>query len=270
MSRLKIRPIRGDEWHTFHQVDIGIFDSHDQISEEFFRARVQKPGFFVMETTEGKVIGYLILGQFTDEIAHLGRIGVARPKQSQGFGSKLMKYALDWFTKQEGVNEVQLYTQTDNHHAQGLYTKFGFKVIGHTWHFFVPFNTLNTTGKFTINRLKPDEHQKISKLFPQSLPLGAIQRFLEREQDLYTLKDAMNQICGATRFTPSFPGCFPFELLDLSAFDDYVLAFQPLCEPPSEILRITFHENEELAKLCETRGYYLHHKLFRMQLILKK
>jgi predicted GNAT family N-acyltransferase len=262
--------MRKDEWDILYQLDTEIFDPHDHLTKEFFDKRVNMPGFFAMETNTGNLVGYLVLGQFTDEIAHLGRIGVKKSEQSQGFGSQLIEYAINWFSKQEGVTEVQLFTQVDNHHAQGLYRKSGFKVIGQTWHFFVPFDTLNPTGQFSLHKLQSDEQQVVATLFPQGLPVGAIQRFVKREHALYTLKDDSNNIIGATRFTPSFPGCFPFELLELSAFDDYVLAFKPLCNPPSEVLRVTFHENERLAALCEARGYQLHHKLFRMQLILEK
>lgn len=265
-----IRPMRRDEWETFHQVDAEIFHKDDQIDEESFLKRVQKPGFLAMETKTGSLAGYLILGQFTDEIGHLGRIGVHKALQSQSFGSSLMTYALNWFQQKEHVKEVQLYTQIDNIHAQALYKKFGFKVIGQTWHYFIPFASLKPTGNFSLQIAQPPEYPQIADLYPHALPLGAIHRFLERKQFIYTLKDHSNKIVGACRFSPRFPGCFPFELDDLSGFDDYILGFQPLCEPPSDFLRITFHENEPLVLLCETRRYRLHHTLFRMQYLLKK
>ena len=235
--------MRRDDWNIFHRLDIELFDAHDRITEDFFQKRVQKPGFFALETQQGGLVGYLVLGRFTDNIAHLGRIGVQKSKQNKGFGSQLMDYALNWFKNEKDVTEVQLYTQVDNLHAQGLYKKFGFTVIGQTWHYFVSFKTLRPSGQFMLHALQPDEHQQVADLFPTALPIGAIQQFLERKQDLYTLKDSSNRIIGATRFTPSFPGCFPFELLNISAFDDYVQEFQPLCDPPSEVIRITFHEN---------------------------
>jgi ribosomal protein S18 acetylase RimI-like enzyme len=267
---VKIRPMRNDEWAMFHQIDCEIFEKEDQLQKEFFQERVKEPGFLALETKQEALIGYLVLGQFTEEIAHLGRIGVQKAEQSHGYGSTLMEYAIDWFMKRKGVNEIQLYTQVDNVHAQGLYKKYGFKVIGQTWHYFIPFDILHATGEYLIQIAQPEEYKTIADLFPSSLPTGAIRRFIEREQYIHTLKDHFGHILGASRFTPNFPGCFPFELLTLSAFDDYILAFQPLCDPPSEILRITFHNNKQLAILCETRGYHLHHKLFRMQLHLKK
>jgi len=269
-EHLQIRPMQNDEWIMFRQLDCAIFEEDDQVREEYFHQRVQKPGFFAMKSEEGHLIGYLILGRFSDEIAHLGRIGIQKPMQSQGLGSQLMEYALDWFRKQEGIRVVRLYTQIDNLHAQGLYKKFGFKVSGHTWHYFVPFRSLQTSGDYSLHEAQPNEFQTIANLFPASLPLQAIQNYIKGEQLIYILKDSSNCIVGACRFTPSFPGCFPFELIDVSCFDDFVHAFQPLCDPPSDLLRITFHENQNLASLCETRGYHLHHKLFQMQLILSK
>ncbi len=267
---LKIRPMRSKDWKTFHQLDKEIFDQKDQIAKEFFKKRIKTPGFFAMETQQGDLIGYLVLGRFTNEIAHLGRIGIRKSEQGKGLGSRLMQHALNWFQKEKGVSQVQLYTQVDNLHAQGLYKKFGFNIIGQTWHYFIPFKTLTASGHYSVHLIKLAEHQMVANLFPNSLPIGAIKRFREKGQDVYTLKDSSGRIVGATRFTPSFPGCFPFELHPLSGFDDYVLAFQPLCDPPSKVLRITFHENKHLAALCESRGYQLHHKLFRMQLLLQK
>ncbi|MFX1405000.1 MAG: GNAT family N-acetyltransferase [Promethearchaeota archaeon] len=267
---LEIHPMLSDEWVKFNQLDRAIFEENDQVREEYFHQRVQKPGFFAMNSQDGHLLGYLVLGRFSDKIAHLGRIGVQKSMQSQGLGAKLMEYALDWFRKQEGVKVVRLYTQVDNLHAQELYKKFGFKVSGHTWHYFVPFTSLQALGGYSLLEAQPNEFQTIAELFPASLPLEAIQNFIKGEQLIYALKDSSNSIVGACRFTPSFPGCFPFELTTLSSFDDFVLAFQPLCNPPSDFLRITFHENQKLATLCETRGYHLHHKLYQMQLILSK
>ena len=77
-NKPKIRPMRKDDWDIFQQLDTEIFDPHDHFSEEFFDKRVTLPGFFVMEKKPGNLIGYLILGKLTDEIAHLGRIGVKK------------------------------------------------------------------------------------------------------------------------------------------------------------------------------------------------
>jgi RimJ/RimL family protein N-acetyltransferase len=262
--------MQSNEWSIFHKLDSVIFEKEDQLRKDFFHQRVQTPGFFAMITKNGRLVGYLVLGRFTDEIAHLGRIGIRKSMQNQGFGSQLMEYALDWFRKQQGVKVVRLYTQVDNLPAQGLYRKFGFKVSGRTWHYFVPFKSLRASGTYSLQQAQPKECQGIADRFPESLPMEAIQNYLKRKQPVYVLKDSSDRIVGASRFTPNFPGCFPFEITELSSFDDFVLAFEPLCDPPSDILRITFHENETLATFCETRGYHLHHKLYQMQLFLSE
>jgi GNAT superfamily N-acetyltransferase len=262
--------MRRDEWETFQKLDTEIFEVEDHLREEFFLQRVQMPGFFALEGSSGDQIGYLILGHFSDEIGHLGRIGIKQSMQNQGLGSYLMEYAINWFQQKKGVRKIQLYTQVDNLHAQGLYKKFGFHVIGQTWHYFVPFVSLNPKDHFSLHLAQPDEFPLIANLYPTALPLAALHRYYERNHPIYTLKAASKIIVGATRFTPSFPGCFPFELTKIAGFDDFVFGFQALCDPPSDILRITFHENEQLAQLCGTRDYKLHHKLFRMQRILQK
>ncbi len=260
-SHYKIRAIREDEWEDLHNLDSEIFLKDDQLDERYFYQRVNRPGFFVLISKTGLFLGYLVLGYYGADIGNLNRIGVRKSHQRKGFGTILMKFAFDWFRKQKDIKRVQLYTQVDNFQAQGLYTKFGFNIVGHAWHFLVPFRSLHPSGKYTLSLIQQKEIEHVAGLFPNSLPSLLIKQYLETKQLVFTLKDQNGYVVGATRFSPTFPGCSPFELQQLESFDDFVIAFQKKCEPKSEKLHVTFIGNDKLAKLCEKRQYHLHHKL---------
>jgi ribosomal protein S18 acetylase RimI-like enzyme len=263
-STYKIRPVRENDWQDLQKLDSELFLKYDQIDERYFNQHVKRPGFFVLTSKAGFFLGYLVLRHDGSDIGNLSRIGVRKSHQSRGFGSILMEFAIDWFRKQKGIKIVQLYTQVDNFHAQGLYQKFGFRIVNYAWHYLVPFSSLHPRGKYSVSPIQQEEIKHVARLFPTSLPPLLIQQFLETKQPVFTQKDQNGHIVGATRFTPTYPGCSPFELHSLDSFDDFVIAFQERCEPKSEELHVTFVGNEKLAKLCEKREYHLHHKLHIM------
>jgi hypothetical protein len=189
--------------------------------------------------------------------------------QNKGLGTKLMEAALDWFKKEE-MHQAILYTQDHNIVAQHLYKNFGFSITGTTWHYFVPYSTINPTGLYACDKIKNEEIELVSKQYNDSLPASKIERLLESDSNLVLiLKDDQNQICGACRFSPLFPGCFPFEIDGTEYFDDFVFGIQKYSLPDYDYVRLTFIDNPELAALCDSRDYKLHHKLFQMTLNLK-
>lgn len=263
-----IRPVEKEDWEAYHQFDEGIFPE-DAMRLESFERRAGLGGFFIVESSDGKIIGQLALGKFTETAAHLGRIGVAKSMQNKGLGTMLMEAALDWFKKEE-VHQAILYTQDHNTVAQHLYKKFGFTVTGTTWHYFVPFSTINPTGLYTCDKIRDEEIELVSEKYSDSLPVSKIERLLESNGALVlVLKDDQNQIGGACRFGPSFPGCFPFEVDRTEYLDDFVFGIQKHSLAEYDYVRLTFVDNPDLADLCESRGYKLHHRLFQMTLNLE-
>jgi GNAT superfamily N-acetyltransferase len=263
---VKVRLMADEDWKQLHKMDLEIFPD-DVLDEEWFKKRVQKDGCFVLDL-EGCISGYLVVARYGMDEGHLGRIGVAKMSQGKGYGSVLMQYALDWFRNQEGIRSVHLYTQDFNSVAQELYKKFGFRRSGTTWHFFVPYKTLKPTREYTCQGIEEDEIESAGRRFP-SLPAEQIKRFLTHEEfRVLTLKDRNGSIVGVCRFTPSFPGCMPFEIADTSYFDDFAAGVRRFGLPEYDYVRITFTNMPELARLCEKRGYHLHHRLYKMTLIL--
>jgi hypothetical protein len=180
----------------------------------------------------------------------------------------LMDYALDWFRKQESIKTVQL--QADlNEVALGLYEKYGFKKVGTTWHYFVPYDSIKPKQKYSCHEIQEDEIESVSKQYP-SLPREIIRRFLASEEyHVLTLKDKSGRIEGVCRFTPGFPGCFPFEITSVECFDDFIAGLIKFKLPEHDYCRVTYTNIPKLAELCEKRKYRLHHKLHKMTLQLK-
>ena len=181
-----------------------------------------------------------------------------------------MESAVDWFKKENAPRAI-LYTQDYNTVAQHLYKKFGFSVTGTTWHYFVPFSTINPTGLYSCQRINDDEIDIVGTRYNESFPASQIRRFLESDENIVLiLKDENGQLQGACRFSPLFPGCFPFEIESPECLDDFVFGIQKLSLPENDYVRLTFTDNPELAALCDSRGYRLHHRLYKMTLNLEE
>ncbi|MGY5871842.1 MAG: GNAT family N-acetyltransferase [Candidatus Thorarchaeota archaeon] len=257
--------MKEEDWDEFHKMDIEIFPD-DVMREESFRKSVEGKGCFAL-TLDRQIIGNLIVTRFGKDAGYLNRIGVAKEHRGKGFSSKLMEYALNWFHKQSGISTVQLYADL-NEAAQGLYRKHGFTKVGATWHYFVPYNSIRPKMKFTCREIQEDEIELVGSKFP-SIPPELIRRYLtSNEHHVLTLKDKSGNIQGVCRFTPSFPGCMPFEITSVECFDDFIAGLMEFKHPEHDYCRVTYTDIPKLAELCENRGYQMHHKLYKMLLNL--
>ena len=262
----EFRKMTKEDWRAFHDFDLLSFPD-DAMSEEFFLKRLERDGFFSLDLN-GEMVGQLVVAPFGENEGHLGRVAIAPNHQGKGYGKVLLRKAMDWF-KTENLTKVHLNTQDHNQVAQGLYRQFGFERSGTTWHYFVPIETLNPKHEYTCQRILPEEIEQVGKKY-SSLPAIQIKRLLEfPENPVLTLKDKEGGIKGVCRFTPSFPGCFPFEIDDIEAVDDFLIGLSPYALPSFEYYRITFYDNEMLAQLFLERGYRLHHRLYKMTAVIK-
>ncbi len=259
----KIRPMREDDWTEFEKIDAELFPD-DIIEQESFIRIVEKGSFFAIES-EGKIIGMLAVSRFGEDAGHLGRIGVSSSLQNRGLGARLMKHAIEWF-RNEKIGNAILYTQDHNKHAQHLYKKFGFERVGITWHYFVPFKTITPTENHVCELIQEDEIETVGQKYHDYLPAAQIRRFLESENHhVFVLKNREGAIVGACRFTPSFPGCMPFRIESIDSLDDFLSGLKGHSLPEFDYIRLTFTDDEDLAELCDERGYKLHHRLYRMR-----
>ena len=75
---------------------------------------------------DGEVMGFLIFSYILD-LVEIFTIAVAKEARSQGIGSRLLDFLMDW-TFDRDVAEIWLEVSTKNDHAISLYKKYGFKI----------------------------------------------------------------------------------------------------------------------------------------------
>lgn len=261
--------MRNKDWTNFNKLDAEIFPE-DRVEETDFLRMLNSRRMFALESGSNQLIGYLYVAPFGDDAGIIGRIGVTKSLQKKGHCSTLIRYAIDWFLEQEGIRKVILYTQDFNINAHHLYRKFGFRTVGTTWHYFVPFNTIQPQGRYTFHEINIKEIDSVSRFYPETMPASQIQRWLENNLFVFTLKTTTEKIIGACRFTLDFPGASPFNLEIVKAFDDFIEGIRAYSLHSFDYVRITFTDNQELVKLMEHRKYKLHHRLYKMELNLAK
>jgi ribosomal-protein-alanine N-acetyltransferase len=83
---------------------------------------------FVVAEKEGRTVGYQF-SYIEDGEGYVARVAVHPRSQSQHIGSRLLVEAISFFQMQ-GVRNIVLNTQNDNHRAQRLYGWFGFRLAG--------------------------------------------------------------------------------------------------------------------------------------------
>ncbi len=178
-DEIQIRPMREKDWEEFEKIDEELFPD-DRIERDRFNRIVSRGDFFALESDD-RILGMLTLARFGEFEGHLARIAVAKSMQNRGLGARLMEYALEWFRK-EKITHAILYTQDHNKHAQHLYRKFGFEIVGTTWHYFVPFQTITAPGNYACDHIQEDEIEAVGQKYQAYLPAAQIRRFLESEE----------------------------------------------------------------------------------------
>ncbi|MHA2064402.1 MAG: GNAT family N-acetyltransferase [Candidatus Thorarchaeota archaeon] len=262
-NEIQIRSMRAEDWKEYEKLDEELFPD-DRVNHESFQKQFTKDGFFALDVGD-RLAGMLIVSRFGEDAGHLARIGVAKSMQNRGLGARLMEYALEWF-RNEKISNAILYTQDHNKQAQHLYKKFGFERVGTTWHYFVPFDSLIPSGNYLCANIHENEIESVGEKYHEYLPAAQIRRFLQSEDSqVLVLKSKVGDIVGACRFTPSFPGCMPFRIDNLDTLDDFISGLQALSLLEYDYIRLTFTDNEDLAAICDKRGYKQHHRLYRMR-----
>ncbi len=121
--------------HTMSQDELA--QALDSRSEAYFRSVLGTDTLLVAE--EGRqIIGFIQFGKVsyesiktTDSDIELNKIYVDKSKQGKGIGKQLMEAMLS-HDRLKDVKNIYLDVYAENEKAAGLYTKYGFEVIGKT------------------------------------------------------------------------------------------------------------------------------------------
>ncbi len=93
---------------------------------------------YLVAEDDGAVVGYAGLIAYDDE-AHVSTIGVARERQGEGIGSRLLDALLAEADRRSPV--VLLEVRADNDRAMDLYRRRGFAEIGRRRRYYQPSGT---------------------------------------------------------------------------------------------------------------------------------
>ncbi len=94
------------------------------------------PGWLMYQ--KESLIGYAVTMQILDE-AHLLTIGIAEEHQSQGWGTKLLRFLFDW-AHPLGAQSFFLEVRPSNTPALALYRRAGFETVGRRKNYYTDAN----------------------------------------------------------------------------------------------------------------------------------
>jgi len=125
-SSLDLRPYRPADREAVLELERQSFPWLWWNSREEWDAYVSLPGVdVIVGVDQERLVGYASTTVYYRD-GHLDRLAVRGADQGRGFGAALLVAALTHLDR-SGAKQVRLTTQADNHRAQALYEKFGFR-----------------------------------------------------------------------------------------------------------------------------------------------
>ena len=97
--------------------------------------RLQPDGVFVVETADGRVVGYVTTRlNATSRVGWIPNLAVDPACQGKGLGRGLLEYAVAFF-RASGMQVAKIETLEQNPIGQSLYPSLGFKEVARQIHF---------------------------------------------------------------------------------------------------------------------------------------
>ena len=261
-----IRNLEENDWEQFLVLELDTFQNDPTEKASFLRL-LKNDGFFGLFNPDNVLIGYLYCHVY-GVYAHLHRIGILSTEQGKGYGSILFEKAIQYFEERD-VPHFNLYVETHNSPAIALYEKYGLKKMFESWHFIIDLDQHKKFVKeyisdITVKNLTIADLPAVQNIF-KIVNLDELKGML---QDLgsnrFLIMFQNGNVKAVARFNKKFSGCRPFLISDITYFDTFLNELLKIREPDKEYIRITFDDNDDLAKLCKERGYKIHHHLYKM------
>ena len=136
---VELRPMAADDLAVVMVLEEDLF-APDTWTAAMYRDELRHGDtrhYLVAENSTG-VVGWAGLIAYDDE-AHVSTIGVARERQGEGIGARLLDALLAEADRRSPV--VLLEVRADNEHAIGLYRRRGFAEIGRRRRYYQPSGT---------------------------------------------------------------------------------------------------------------------------------
>jgi hypothetical protein len=252
-----------NDWEAFQELDKKCFPD-SAITKESFKeglSGITSLTLIMVQKETNEFIGYLKIAVLGFE-GHIQRIAIDPGFQGKGYGSAILLKSIEHLRK-AGCSKFFLYVLTDNEKAIILYKKNGFIIENNAWQFTVPFSSLPAKPRGMIQDIDWGEIMLLSLKFEFN-PKRIEGYFSSPKHQVIKYLIAGKEI-GFCRFTPSFPGAFPFVLRNLDYLYDFLAHLKELItEEDFSALKVTFDENKDLFEKFTEDGYEPTMELYRM------
>jgi GNAT superfamily N-acetyltransferase len=243
------------DYETFCRLNEACFP-HEPVSPHEYQAFITAAFWTV--THQDQPVGYAVLSHHQDR-AHIRRIGIHPAYRRQGLGQQLMQAMLDKAALL-GATRIDLAVQQDNPIAIQLYRNFGFQVVGESVQFSLPI----PPPAAGYDAIPVDEYPGQEELIKTQAgshapPHRWVLVFVQGDTFL-----------GFTRFSPTYPGCSPFEIFEDAPPVDILALVSTLgayAQPGKETIKITTG-NPKAITLFKAADTVENYSLFHMSLAL--
>ncbi|HEX3694061.1 MAG TPA: GNAT family N-acetyltransferase [Polyangia bacterium] len=196
-------------------------------------------------TIEDRVVAYCYFQEYADS-GYVRHVAVDRAARRQGLGRALLTTVAERLRRQD-KKFWRLNVKPDNVAAIALYTSLGLKAKYLAKSFRLPwaaFEAMPSLGA-VVNLLAPDRDAAVEDFF--SLPRGQLTESRRIGRTLFEAVTADGgAILGLAVFNPSFPGAFPFRVVDPRAARDLLAAMRRMV-PKDDNVNLVAEDDEPLA-----------------------
>lgn len=234
---------------AFHRVDAACFP-HEPIPPDDFRTFGKNDFWAAFDSTT--LVGYCYVIRRPD-MSWLSRLCVCSEYRQFGIATQMMRIVID-HARQIGLPDIV------------LYEKFGFHPVESAYQFvFVDPDQINsnrTSKSITAVPILDIEETSWPQFPREWTDMAAVHR--PPNQYVFVFRDPSGKNMGYCRFSPQFPGCFPFTI---EQPQEYLLpALRQLHRyalPGKESIILTFSD-DELAEACRILSLKLNYQLYKM------
>jgi GNAT superfamily N-acetyltransferase len=220
------------------------------------------PGTTVVER-DGRVVGYSYC-QLLAESAYVRNVVVAPWARRSGVGRALMERIRDE-ARSRGLQLWELNVMPDNLPAIRLYRSFGLTERYRSLSLRLPWSLLDrlppaatgTSGRL----LDPPRDALIERTFGLPAGLVAVARTSDRHVLLELVDEPSGTPRGYARFSPHFPGAFPFRLADPSLARLLLEQMRRYALPELDYTEVVVEDDDPLARLLVDAGAELRHEV---------
>jgi GNAT superfamily N-acetyltransferase len=257
---IAVRPATADDYATFVRL-CPMLGTGDPIPAPEVWASAMVPTTWVA-AIQDEMVAYCYVQQYVDT-GYVRSIVVDPTVRRRGVGRLLMITAAEQLRAQ-GKTFWRLNVKPDNVAALALYTSLGLQAKYSATAFRLPWTVLDAVPSFgaVVRLLTADRERMLEDRF--SLPHGQLSDSRRIGRTLFEAVAADGQsILGLSVFNPSFPGAFPFRVVDPPVAGDLLAAMRVLV-PADEAVNLVAEDDEPLAALLLQVGAALRMKIVHM------